>query len=72
MCTSSPKPPPAPVLPASYNSQPEVIDQAALDTRNRQRRLDVFRNGRQSTILAGKATGGAAPPTSGAKALTGV
>lgn len=66
MCMSRPKPPPAPVMPTVMS--PEVIDQAALDTKARERRRLMSRSGRQSTILAGAGT----PPTAGAKTLLGV
>jgi hypothetical protein len=46
---------------------PEIIDQAAVDTKNRERRRQASRYGRQSTILAGAG----APPTAGAKTLLG-
>jgi hypothetical protein len=69
MCTSKPKPPPAPVIPQQYS--PELIDQAALDRKAQDRRVEVNRFGRNSTILAGKAPGGAPPPTGGGKTALG-
>lgn len=65
MCMSKPKPPPAPVMPTVLS--PEIIDQAALDTRKRERQRMAARGGRQSTILAGAGM----PPTAGAKTLLG-
>lgn len=66
ICTSKPKPPPAPVMPTVLS--PEVVDQASLDTNARERRRRAAMQGRQSTILAGAG----APPTAGAKTLLGV
>ncbi len=74
MCLSRPKPPappPAPIQPQAY--QPEVMDQASLDTRERERRRQVARAGRQSTILTAgfNSSGAGLPPTSGSKTALG-
>lgn len=55
MCTSRPKAP-EPIAAAPYVG-PEVIDEQAIQERDRSRQRNRLRSGRQSTILAGN-TGG--------------
>jgi hypothetical protein len=53
---------------------PQIIDQAALDTRNRERRRQASKYGLNATILAGSlggASGGTEPPTTPTKSLLG-
>lgn len=69
MCTSKPKSPPPPVIPQI--TQPELVDQAVVDTRTRERRRRQAA-GFSSTLVTGAAGNGAgAAPTSGAKMLLG-
>lgn len=66
MCSPKPpKPPPMPSMPTPIS--PEMIDQAAIDTKNRERRRAQTRSGQASTVLAGAGM----PPTSQAKTLLG-
>lgn len=67
MCTSKPKSPPPPVIPQV--TQPEMVDPAAIDTRNREKRRRQAA-GFSSTLVTGGAGAGAAP-TAGAKTLLG-
>jgi hypothetical protein len=62
---SKPKPPPAPVMPTVLS--PEMIDQASIDTKRRERARIASKYGIASTRLAGAGM----PPTSGAKTLLG-
>lgn len=62
-----PKPPTPPPAPAVYQtSMQEVIDPAALDAKNREKRRRQAAMGQPSTILAGA---GSAPTTSAKTAL---
>lgn len=68
MCNSAPKQKPiasAPIV------GPEVIDDVALNERDRERQRNRQRNGRQSTIITGDAPG-AAIPTAGTKTALGI
>lgn len=65
MCSSAPKVNPVPSQP--YVG-PEVIDEAAVQERDRARQRARARSGRQSTILAG---GGAVAPTAPVKTALG-
>lgn len=68
MCNSAPKQKPiasAPVV------GPEVIDDVALNERDRERQRNRLRNGRQSTIITGDMPGGSIP-TSGSKTALGI
>lgn len=67
MCTSKPKAPPPPVIPQA--TQPEIVDEAALDTKTRERRRRQAA-GFSSTLVTGTDGAGAAP-TAGAKLLLG-
>ena len=51
-------------------ASPEIVDQAQIDTRDRERRRQAARYGRSSTILAGETSAGT-PPTAGAKTALG-
>lgn len=67
MCNSAPKQKPiasAPIV------GPEVIDDVALNERDRERNRNRLRNGRQSTIITGGTNTNI--PTSGSKTALGV
>lgn len=69
MCSSTPKVKPVASAPIVG---PEVIDDAALDERDRERRRQRQRAGRQSTILvSGTSQGAGAVPTAGVKTALG-
>lgn len=65
MCTSKPRPPAPTPLPPPVQSV--EVDQQVIDTRDRERRRQMARQGGQSTMLAGQVT----PPTGQAKTLLG-
>lgn len=69
MCTSKPKPPPAPVQPQTYS--PEIRDQDTLAARDREQRRRRAQYGRQSTILAGEPAQSGLPPTGAYKTALG-
>jgi hypothetical protein len=71
MCTSNrPKAPaPAPVITQPV-TQTEIIDDAAVDTRTRERRRRQQAAGFSSTLVTGS-SGAGAPPTAGQKTLLG-
>jgi len=72
ICTSKPKPPPAPVIPQTYQGKgAEIVDQDSLDARDKQRRRITSAAGRQSTLLTNTGIGSGLPPTSGAKVALG-
>lgn len=75
MCISKPKAPPIPQMapiPRNVATEGEYIDPAAIDAKNRERRRQASKYGRQSTILAGNmAPGVGAPPTVPVKTALG-
>lgn len=65
MCSSAPKVKP---IPSAPDVGPSVIDDAAVNERDRELKRNRARSGRQSTILAGNEP---AAPTASVKTATG-